>query len=122
MDALILFEDEFSPMVAGVTVLDRLVVALHRGGCRRITIRGRRWSPALRRSEAQKRLTEKTFIEQLRAKGARIAELQAFQRELEQVVHRMSRAQGPTPHREWDQTAAKAPASHDRTPLRSNYR
>ena len=52
MDALILFEDEFSPMVAGVTVLDRLVVALHRGGCRRITIRGRRWSPALRRSEA----------------------------------------------------------------------
>ena len=85
---------------------------------------------SLRKSEAQKRLTEKTFIEQLRAKGARIAELQAFQRELEQVVHRMSRAQGPTPHREWDHlSAAKpsaeagpAPADQGRTPLRPNYR
>jgi len=77
---------------------------------------------ALRRSEAQKRLTEKTFIEQLRAKGARIAELHAFQRELERVIHRMSQAPGPTPHREWDQTAAKAPAPPSRTPLRPNYR
>ena len=52
MDALILLTDENSPTVAGVTVLDRLVVALHRGGCRRITLCGGRWTPGLRRSAA----------------------------------------------------------------------
>ena len=52
MDAVIIFEDEFSPSVAGVTVLDRLVVALHRGGCRQVTLCGRRWLPSVKRAEA----------------------------------------------------------------------
>lgn len=39
-------------MVAGLLLLDRLVVELHRGGCEKITLGGRRGYPELKRAEA----------------------------------------------------------------------
>ncbi len=52
MNAIVICESENSPAIAGVSLLDRLVVALHRGGCERITLVGSRWLTGLPRTEA----------------------------------------------------------------------
>ena len=52
MDAIVICESDTSLVIAGVSLLDRLVVALHRGGCDQITLVGGRWLPGLPRAEA----------------------------------------------------------------------
>lgn len=52
MNAFVICESDTSPAIAGVLLLDRLVVALHRGGCEQITLIGGRWLPGLPRAEA----------------------------------------------------------------------
>ena len=52
MDAVIICRTDHSPPIAGVSLLDRQVVALHRGGCEKVTVVGSRWVPGTPRASA----------------------------------------------------------------------
>lgn len=52
MDAVIICNSDQSPRIAGVSLLDRQVVALFRGGCDRVTVVGGRWIPGAPRASA----------------------------------------------------------------------
>jgi phosphatidylglycerophosphate synthase len=52
MDAVIICDTDGSAPIAGVPLLDRQIVALHRGGCEKVTVVGGRWLSGTPRSDA----------------------------------------------------------------------